>query len=214
MKLTNKQNIDLLNAFIVKNTDYKIEEFTGGSVSNTLTHNNTQIHFKINLYFGYKNKKPITKTIEISEDIYSIMYKAITLKIKSMLKKEDLVNIDDIKNLLDMSIDTSSTPSSDTPRTTPTNTITYYLSTINTNTINTIAFKKWLNYKKYKSIDGVTLSANFLSDYSKEIQEQIINSSIMNGWKGLFEPKQQKKQEVQDYSQFGLGLPTQGFINE
>ncbi len=103
MKLTNTQHIELLNAFIQEHTDYDINDFTGGSVSNTLTHNNTQVHYKVNLYFGYKSKKPITKTIEIDEDIYSIMYKSISLKVKSLISKESKLNLDSIKGLMGLS---------------------------------------------------------------------------------------------------------------
>lgn len=193
MKLTNQQHIDILDAFILENTEYDISDFTGGSISTTLTHNNTQIHYKINLYFGYKNKKPITKTISISEEIYSIMYKAITLKVKSMLKEESVFGIGEVEKLLkSSSTPTAKDTSTPTSRPTPTNTITYYLSTIDTNTIDEEVFKKWLEYKKYKNQQGVTLSANFLSGYDKETQKQIVETSIMNEWRGLFEPKNKK----------------------
>lgn len=57
-------------------------------------------------------------------------------------------------------------------------------------TINKESFNEWLKYKKYKSKAPITKCINFLSVYSFEIQREIIDTSIMNEWKGLFPPKQ------------------------
>lgn len=178
MKLSNKQHIELLDAFICKHTDYQIDEFTGGSVSNTLTHSNTQIHYKVNLYFGYKNKRPITKTIEINEDIYTIMYKAISLKVKSLIKKEDKLDMNSLMDLMEFT--PSSTPSSDTPP--PTLTNTNYLPTIdtlNTNTIESDFNLFWEHYPKKKSKEAARKS---FTKYYKELPklEDLINIVEMN----------------------------------
>ena len=61
------------------------------------------------------------------------------------------------------------------------------------NVINTDAFNEWLDYKKYKSIAPITKTINFLSKYDFATQQQIVDNSIMNGYKGLFGPKQQTK---------------------
>ena len=61
--------------------------------------------------------------------------------------------------------------------------------------VNQHALDEWLSYKKYKNITGVTKTINFLSNYSFEIQQKIVDTSIMNGYKGLFEPKQEKQQQ-------------------
>lgn len=161
MKLTNNQHIDLINAFILKHTDYQINEFTGGSVSNTLTHNNTQVHYKVNLYFGYKSNKPITKTIEIDEEIYSIMYKSISLKVKSLIAKEDKLGMDSIKDLIGLSSsrDSSRDSSTPTPRHTPTNT--NYLpttDTLPTNTIESDFDLFWSMYPKKQSKEAARKS--------------------------------------------------------
>ena len=59
--------------------------------------------------------------------------------------------------------------------------------------INLNALNEWLEYKKYKAINGVTKVLNFLSLYNLDTQQQIVDNSIMNNYKGLFEPKGQRR---------------------
>ena len=61
----------------------------------------------------------------------------------------------------------------------------------NTN-LNAEAFKEWCQYKgsKFKAVSK-TKAINQLVKHSKHIQREMIDSSIANGWAGLFEPKQQ-----------------------
>lgn len=56
--------------------------------------------------------------------------------------------------------------------------------------INMVSLNEWLVYKNfnYKKI-GISKIIKMLNDYSFDIQKQIIDTSIMNGWKGLFPPK-------------------------
>ncbi len=61
--------------------------------------------------------------------------------------------------------------------------------------INQAACIEWLGYKRYKNKAGITKTLNFLNKYSKNIQQEIVNVSIMNEWKGLFPPKKQYKQK-------------------
>ena len=60
--------------------------------------------------------------------------------------------------------------------------------------LNLKSLSEWFEFKKYnyKKV-GVTKLVNMLSKYSFEIQREIIDTSIMNGYQGLFEPKQQKQ---------------------
>jgi len=58
--------------------------------------------------------------------------------------------------------------------------------------INLDAFNEWMKYKKYKAIGAVTKVLNFLSVYDFITQQQIVDTSIMNNYKGLFEPKQKR----------------------
>lgn len=69
--------------------------------------------------------------------------------------------------------------------------------------INKESFLEWVGHKKLteaKHKARITKCINFLSSYSKEEQKQIIDTSIMNEWKGLFPPKQQQKEEVKEWS--------------
>ena len=66
--------------------------------------------------------------------------------------------------------------------------------------INISALEEWLNHKKYKSKAPVTKVLNMMNRYSHEQQQQMVDSSIMNGWKGLFEPKGQQ-QQTQSFKQ-------------
>jgi len=87
------------------------------------------------------------------------------------------------------------------------------------NVINLNAFNEWQDYKKYKSIAPISKTINFLSKYDFSMQQQIVDSSIMNGYKGLFEPKQQtqqknisfQEQERQKTQVIGKAIMQQGF---
>ena len=86
--------------------------------------------------------------------------------------------------------------------------------------INLNAFNEWIETKKFKSIAPVTKVLNFLSNYDMQTQQQIVDTSIMNGWKGLFEPKtnsnntksfkqqdrEQKDKELDAYLNSGYSL--------
>ena len=57
--------------------------------------------------------------------------------------------------------------------------------------LNQEAFKMWCSYKgKSYSAQGKALSRNKLMEHSKDIQMQMVENSIMNSYKGLFEIKQ------------------------
>jgi len=55
--------------------------------------------------------------------------------------------------------------------------------------INIQALNEWLEIKKFKTITPITKTLNMLSEYDEQVQQQIVDTSIMNNWKGLFEPK-------------------------
>lgn len=56
--------------------------------------------------------------------------------------------------------------------------------------INLEAFNQWCQYKgKNYSRQGKTLSANKLSKFTHKEQREMVNNSIMNNYKGLFEVK-------------------------
>jgi biotin operon repressor len=58
--------------------------------------------------------------------------------------------------------------------------------------INQNAFYEWFKYKKYKKMQGVTLTLNMLNKYDYATQQQMVDTSIMNEYAGLFPPKQKR----------------------
>lgn len=58
--------------------------------------------------------------------------------------------------------------------------------------INQEAFNEWMAYKKYKNKGAITKTLNMLNKYDFQTQQQMVDKSIMNEYKGLFEPKQQR----------------------
>lgn len=81
---TDEQLLNLVNNTIKSKTEFEINEFTGGSVQITSTNNNQVIKYKISLFFGYKQKNPISRTIDINENLVSIWINALHLKVKSI----------------------------------------------------------------------------------------------------------------------------------
>jgi len=67
----------------------------------------------------------------------------------------------------------------------------YDLSSINEQALN-----EWMEYKKfnYEKI-GITKLVNMLVKYPKEVQQQMVDKSIMNNYQGIFEIKQQQPQQ-------------------
>ena len=62
--------------------------------------------------------------------------------------------------------------------------------------INKESLKEWIDYKGKKYTKHVHAKViNFLFKYDYATQKQIIDTSIMNGWAGLFEPKQQSNNQ-------------------
>ncbi|MEA2098647.1 MAG: hypothetical protein U9P72_00795 [Campylobacterota bacterium] len=82
---TDDQYLKLINNTIIRDTNYTVDEFTGGNVQ--LTCNGGKdcklIRYTVNLLFGYKNNNSRKCTIDIKEDLIDIWLKAIQLKMKS-----------------------------------------------------------------------------------------------------------------------------------
>lgn len=60
--------------------------------------------------------------------------------------------------------------------------------------VNQAAWTEWLDYKQaskhpYKTSVGITKAMNMLAKYPAEVQQQIIDTSVMNEYRGIFEPK-------------------------
>ena len=60
--------------------------------------------------------------------------------------------------------------------------------------VNLDALSEWIEHKPaYKKIGAITKVLNFMSQYDFLTQQKIVDTSIMNNYQGLFEPKQQTK---------------------
>ena len=81
---TDEQLLNLVNNTIKTKTEFEVDEFTGGSVQITSTNNNQIVKYKVSLFFGYKQKNPISRTIDINENLVSIWINALHLKVKSI----------------------------------------------------------------------------------------------------------------------------------
>ncbi|MGD9554407.1 MAG: hypothetical protein AB7D96_02185 [Arcobacteraceae bacterium] len=100
LSFTDDQLLNLVNNTILQKTEFTIDEFTGGSVGITSTNNNTQTNYRVSLFFGYANKKPITRNIVIEKDTYYIWAKALMLKAQS-IKNDNLgMNYSDLNTLM------------------------------------------------------------------------------------------------------------------
>lgn len=74
-----------------------------------------------------------------------------------------------------------------------------HLNSIDNHLLNMEALKEWLEFKNYNyEKAGITKLKNMLCKYSYEVQQQIVDKSIMNNYKGLFEPKPNSKQSYID----------------
>ena len=209
---TDEQLLNLINNAILTKTEFKPSDFTGGSVQVTSTHSNKITNYKVSLFFGYTSKKPITRTIEINKETYYIWSKAVITKVASLQNDNVGLDFNEINSLMNISpsevvsseVDSNivvSRGNGTTPSTTPSTIKEKKKSLVlqiaeklqaSSSVINRRAFDEWMEYKKYKTIAPITKTISFLNEYDFETQQKIVDTSIMNGYKGLFEPKQQR----------------------
>ena len=108
---------------LVEQTEFDIAQFTGASIIQTVINHNTIIKYRVGLYFGYENKKPLTRTIEIDREVFFALPQA----------------LDDYLTTVSLKVDTKvftmgRVVGRPTPTSTPTNTNTIITNTIITNT--------------------------------------------------------------------------------
>lgn len=97
---TDEQLLNLVNNTIANKTEFKVEDFTGGSVQVTSTNNHQLIKYRISLYFGYKGKNPISRTLDISEELIAIWQQALHLKVKFMQVSTNGMNYSELNALM------------------------------------------------------------------------------------------------------------------
>lgn len=78
--------------------------------------------------------------------------------------------------------------------------------------LNKVSFVEWLEYKKFKyQVNSVNKLIDMLTQYDIYTQKEIIDNSIMNNYKGLFEPKKKQSASLNLYEQNKQSL--QSFLN-
>ena len=209
MSFTDEQLLNLVNNTILKKSEHDINSFTGGGVQTTSTHNHKMIKHKIYLTFGYDEKRnSVSYSEDIDEDTSFIWHKAILLKVKSMQALNTGSTLSDLNELMNTDIKIEDRDIKIEDRDKQCNDVVtsslrkkkqslklqieekLNLSPL----VNHSAFNEWIEYKKYKTIAPITKLINMLMQYDFKTQQEIIYTSIMNNWAGLFEPKQQKPQ--------------------
>ena len=222
MSYTDEQLLNLVNNSILKHTEFLVSDFSGGSISVTSVHKNTRQNYKVNLYFGYKGKNSVNRSFDIKDEFYFIWCKAVHLKVMSIASDNLGADFNELNEMMqspknESAVDSSKLDSSTVvsistePDGTLQGTIQEKKKSLKVQTqeklseydrINYNAFNEWIEYKKYKSISPITKLLNMLDGYSYEQQQQMVDASIMNGWAGLFAPKdsQQQKSFAQQHS--------------
>ncbi|MEO1943440.1 MAG: hypothetical protein ABGY11_04005 [Candidatus Thioglobus sp.] len=108
---------------LVEQTEFDITQFTGASIIQTIINHNTIIKYRVGLYFGYENKKPLTRTIEIDREVFFALPQALDDYLTTISLKVD-TDVFTMGRVVGRSTSTS----------TPTNTNTIITNTIITNT--------------------------------------------------------------------------------
>lgn len=68
--------------------------------------------------------------------------------------------------------------------------------------LNRDSFIEWLEYKKFKyQVNSINKLIEMLTQYDSYTQKEIIDNSIMNNYKGLFEPKKKTSSSLSLYEQ-------------
>ena len=103
------QLLNLVNNTIHLKTEFEVKDFTGGSIQVTSTNNHTITNFKVSLFFGYKNKKPVSRTITIDKDMFYIWTKALLIKTLSIQNQDLGMNYSELNKLMnsDMSFNSN-----------------------------------------------------------------------------------------------------------
>jgi hypothetical protein len=219
---TDQQLLNLVNNTIRKKSEFKPEDFTGGGVQITSTHNHKIIKHKIYLTFGYDEKRnSISYSEDIEENVSMIWHEAIFLKVKSMQVMStgsslsdlnELMNIDSKIEIVDSKIEDRDKECNDNVTTSlrkkPSLKIQIEEKLSEYSNINIEAFNEWMDYKKYKSITPVTKLLNMLTRHDYYTQQEMVDNSIMNNYAGLFEIKG-KPQQKQVYQPVNGMTPSQ-----
>ena len=100
---TDEQLLNLVNNTIKTKTEFDVSDFTGGSIQITSTNNHQLMKYKVSLFFGYKQKNPTSRTIDISDGLVSIWLDALYLKTKSLQVLNNGMNYSELNALMNNS---------------------------------------------------------------------------------------------------------------
>lgn len=153
---TDEQLLNLVNNTIKTKTEFEVDEFTGGSVQITSTNNNQVVKYKVSLFFGYKQKNPISRTIDIKEDLVSIWINALHLKVKSIQVANNGMDYSELNALMN-----------NLPNEVDSNKVLSISKGINTHL--TTSSKKEFSF----SLSKLTQYENVSSEYKEKLKEEI-----------------------------------------
>jgi len=100
LSFTDEQYLNLVNNIITSKTEYKTQDFTGGSVQITVTNNNQVIKHKVSLFFGYKNRNPISFTFDIDAGMALIWARALIVKSNALKAIDGAMSYSELNALM------------------------------------------------------------------------------------------------------------------
>lgn len=197
---TDEQLLNLVNNTIKNKTEFDVSEFTGGSVQITSTNNHQLMKYKVSLFFGYKQKNPISRTIDINEGLVSIWSDAIHLKCKSMQVSNngmDYSELNALMNNLHNEVVSNKVVSISSGITTSSNggSNTLLINTLNNNTIYASLsekekelFNEYLDLRKKKKLSNQdSVIKRLLKKYDElKRNPQIIENSIVREYRDFY----------------------------
>lgn len=155
--MSNEFSIQLITS-LVEQTEFDIDSFTGASIIQTVINHNTIIKYRVGLYFGYENKKPLTRTIEIDREVFFALPQA----------------LDDYLTTVSLKVDTEvftmgRVVGRSTPTSTPTNTNTIITNTLITNT------KRKTNKEKIEAfVPNETSEQSIKDEYVNATKDEVV----------------------------------------
>ncbi len=97
---SDEQLLNLVNNTISTKTEFKVADFTGGSIQITSTNNHQLLKFRVSLFFGYTNRNAVSRTIDIKEEYITIWQNALLLKAKSMQISNNGMDLSELNTLM------------------------------------------------------------------------------------------------------------------
>jgi hypothetical protein len=185
-------NVELIEA-LVNQTDHDIKEFTGAAIIQTMINNKSVVKHKVSLYFGYENKKPLTRIIEIDKEVFFKLPQALDDYLTSVVNATD-------NGVFTMGKPTGRSTTNPTTNPTPTNTI-----TINTNTnMKTTPTKKSLfDFDSYGNDKDL---AKELVEYRKQLGKPLKTDKGLKGiLDGIKETSKEKKIPIRTVVDYMMG---------